>query len=138
MSWSPLLRVGAALFFAGGIVALVVLGRVGGMAFGMKAFHNLGRFLSDPGQRGTQIVFFVALGVAFLGVAFCFAGVVAGDRARNAPCVKACKDAGYDTGVFRVSPHLSTAQGGSLRKQCWCRKGQNEWSPEPIDVEPGR
>ena len=137
VGWSPLLKWGAGLFFAGGIVALIVLAKAGGMAFGMKALHNLGRFLSDPDQAGLRTLFFAAFGVAVLGAVLSFVGVAAGDRARNRPCVEACREAGYETGVFRVSPHGEPPGEGPRDKQCWCRRN-DEWSPEPLDVEPGR
>ena len=45
MEMSPLLIVGAALFNIGGIIVVIVLAKVGGVASWTTAFHNLGRKL---------------------------------------------------------------------------------------------
>lgn len=118
--------VGAVLFFAGGITALVTLGTHGGMAFGFTALSNIRAMLKKPRPRG---IFLVAALVAGVGAALCLGSVLMRDAEANGACRRACEAAGYQTGIVRGSPHVEPRRGAA--RDCWCRTGRT-WAPDPL------
>ena len=130
---SPLFVVGAPLFLLGGLVCLVILGKVGGMAYGMQALTNLREFFaSGPERAGLRRVFYVAAACAGLGAMLSFAGVAAQDAQRNRPCKQSCESAGHPEGRCRASPHQPYEPGDPYA--CWCRTGPSQWAEEPVEL----
>lgn len=130
---SPVFLVGAPLFLIGGVVSLVIMGKVGGMAFGMQALTNLRVFFGpDSEHAGLRKVFYVSAACAGLGALLSFAGVAAQDAERTRPCKESCEAQGHPEGRCRASPHQPYEPGDPYA--CWCRTGPSEWAPEPVEL----
>jgi len=120
--------VGAVIGFVGLAGVAVLMAKNGGLAFGWRAWRNLGAFLRDPARRGQRRAFFVFLGVAAVGAASMFGGVMIGDAKERGACRDACAELGYEDGRVRGDPHVE--RPADAARMCWCRDG-DRWSEEP-------
>ncbi len=121
--------VGAAFFFAGAAFCFVTLARAGGLAMGMRGWHNVARLLGEPERRSQKRAFLIALALAASGGVLTCGSVMAGDAKRNARCTVACERLGYGTGRYRGNPHVAFEPGDPY--DCWCHES-GRWSAEAV------
>lgn len=126
--------VGAILAAGGWLWMMAVLVRYDlhkswGFAAGLK------RLASAEGRADRRTALRRGL-VMGAGLVVLFLSVLIGDSQRNRPCRDACRAAGFETGLFRGSPHESVNGRAVGPYRCWCRQGST-WSDAPLEVEPG-
>ncbi len=128
---SPVLFVGAAMFFIGALVAFAVLAKNGGLAFGMASLHNLSKLMADKDRRGARRALLGALVLSASGGVVTCGSVAMMDAQKNRPCKETCISKGYKLGRFRADPHRPVSK--TKHYQCWCQ-GEQGWSPKPMEL----
>lgn len=119
---SPILVVGLALFFLGGLTFMGVLFGSGG-ATKSRQLTVLGQLLRGERGGGRRVITWIALGCLGLGMCTSFAGVASMDAARADRCVERCGAAGYAEG--RIGPSLDRDPQTRF-VACTCTGGDGE------------
>lgn len=130
--WGVVFIVGLVITAGGWLASMMVLTRYR-LHSSFHFVEGLRRLFGDEGRSDRKKAL-VRILIMVAGVAVLFVSVVVGDSERNAPCRERCRDAGYEAGRWRGSPHESVDGVSQGPRRCWCNNGEQDWSPEPLDL----
>ena len=104
-----------------------------GLMFKMQTRKGWSKVMSNPEKRPFVVQMYAMFGVTFLCGLLALGSAIVGEELKNAPCHKACKEAGWEKGRIRSSPHLATVEERKKgAKGCWCKKYKNNWSEKAM------